>query len=151
MSTRYIVAVDGSDAGWKAMDMAVRLAGEAEAELIVVHVVPYEPVPDAIEQWARTEGMSGGEIGARFHQDRAIADGIIREAGRRAREAGMDDVTFKAPEGSVAKELVNMASDYEAEMIFLGSRGLSDLQGMLLGSVSHKVTERAGCTCITVR
>ncbi len=31
------------------------------------------------------------------------------------------------------------------------SRGLSDLRGLVPGSVSHKVNALAGCTCITVR
>jgi len=38
-----------------------------------------------------------------------------------------------------------------SDMIVMGSRGLSDLAGLLVGSVSHKVTNMAPCTCITVR
>ena len=33
----------------------------------------------------------------------------------------------------------------------LGSRGLSDATALFLGSVSHKVANRASCTCITVK
>jgi nucleotide-binding universal stress UspA family protein len=36
-------------------------------------------------------------------------------------------------------------------MIFLGSRGLGDIKGLLMGSVSHKVTQLAECTCVSVK
>ena len=43
-------------------------------------------------------------------------------------------------------------AEYEGvNMIVLGSRGLSDLKGFFLGSVSHKVSSRAECTCVTVK
>jgi nucleotide-binding universal stress UspA family protein len=35
-------------------------------------------------------------------------------------------------------------------MIFLGSRGLGDAKGLLMGSVSHKVAHLAECTCVSV-
>jgi len=33
----------------------------------------------------------------------------------------------------------------------MGTRGLSDLKGLFVGSVSHKVSHLADCSCITVR
>ena len=36
-------------------------------------------------------------------------------------------------------------------MIVMGSRGLSDAKALFLGSVSHKVTNQATCTCATVK
>jgi nucleotide-binding universal stress UspA family protein len=35
-------------------------------------------------------------------------------------------------------------------LIVLGSRGLSDIQGLMFGSTSHKVTHLASCSCVTV-
>lgn len=37
------------------------------------------------------------------------------------------------------------------DCVVMGSRGLSELQGLFLGSVSHKVANHAPCTCITVK
>lgn len=36
-------------------------------------------------------------------------------------------------------------------MVVLGSRGLSDLGGLLLGSVAHKVIQLSGCPVLVVR
>ena len=33
----------------------------------------------------------------------------------------------------------------------MGSRGLGDIGGLLLSSVSHKVSSLSGCTCIMVK
>ena len=35
--------------------------------------------------------------------------------------------------------------------VVVGSRGLSEIRGLLLGSVSHKVCQLAPCTCVTVK
>ena len=37
------------------------------------------------------------------------------------------------------------------DLIVVGSRGLSDLKGMLIGNVSHKLIQLAKCTCIAVK
>ena len=60
-------------------------------------------------------------------------------------------MSSRVAEGNVAKEIVDVAMDTEADMIFLGSRGLSDVQGLLLGSVAHKVLHLAPCTCVLVK
>jgi nucleotide-binding universal stress UspA family protein len=33
----------------------------------------------------------------------------------------------------------------------MGSRGVTDFNGLLMGSVSHKISHLAKCTCITVK
>ena len=38
-----------------------------------------------------------------------------------------------------------------ADLIVMGRRGLGDLGGLLLGSVSHKVAQAVDCSCLTVK
>ena len=46
---------------------------------------------------------------------------------------------------------LEIADSEDVGMIFMGSRGLSDARALFLGSVSHKVTNHAACTCVTVK
>ena len=48
-------------------------------------------------------------------------------------------------------QAIETAKARNVDTIVIGSRGLGDLQGLLLGSVSHKVAQMAPCTCIIVR
>jgi nucleotide-binding universal stress UspA family protein len=54
-------------------------------------------------------------------------------------------------DGDPVKEILRQAEEDSANLIVMGSRGLGDLQGLLMGSVSHKVNHLAKQTCITVK
>ena len=151
MSKKFLVAVDGSDHSWKALDLATELARVADAELIILHVVPYEPMPEGLKQFAKIEGMSIDEGEARFHMSRMFGDRIVNEAEERARDNGLDRVTTLVAEGNAAHEIVEVAKTKDTEMVFVGSRGLGKVSGMLMGSVSHKVMHLAPCTCVAVK
>lgn len=151
MSKTYLVAVDGSNHGWRALDLAVNLAKTSDAALRILHVVPYEAMPDGLQDYAEMEGIPIEEVRARFHLDKAIGDRITREAADRAHRAGLEQVVTEVAEGHPASEIVAVATARKADLVFVGSRGLSDIGGLLLGSVSHKVMHLAPCTCVAVK
>ena len=151
MSKKFLVAIDGSDHGWKALNFATDLAAVSDAELIILHVVPYGPLPEGLQQYSKIEGVPIEDLKARFHYSRAIGDNITSEAEARARKNGLTRVTTKVAEGSPASQIVALAESEGADMVFLGSRGLGDVGGLLMGSVSHKVMHLAPCTCVAVK
>jgi nucleotide-binding universal stress UspA family protein len=51
----------------------------------------------------------------------------------------------------VAKAIVETASANNIDLIVMGSRGLSDVQGLLLGSVTHKVIQIANIPVLVDR
>ena len=53
--------------------------------------------------------------------------------------------------GKAAKAIVDEASRFGADLIVMGSRGLSDFQALLVGSVAHKVLHYAHCPVLIVR
>ena len=151
MNKKFLAAVDGSDHGWKALDLATDLANVSDAELVILHVIPREPMPEGLKKFADVEGLSSEEIEARHHLSRAIGDKIAREAEARVRASGLDRVETQVAEGNPTNEIVALAESKGTDMVFVGSRGLGDAKGLLMGSVSHKVMHLASCSCVAVK
>ena len=57
----------------------------------------------------------------------------------------------QARRGQVAAEIAAAAAEHGSDLVVLGSRGRSDMGGLLLGSVSHEVLERVSCAILLVR
>ena len=53
--------------------------------------------------------------------------------------------------GPLASTIVKQARRLKADLIIMGSRGLSDIQGFLLGSVSRQVASTAACPVLVVK
>ena len=53
--------------------------------------------------------------------------------------------------GHVIDAIINEAQKRKVDIIVMGSRGLSDIKGYLMGSVSRKVLVHAPCTVLTVK
>ena len=82
---------------------------------------------------------------------RTAADDLLERADERARKAGAKEVTLLAEEGDAAHIISEHAEIHKIDLIVMGRRGLGDLEGLLLGSVSHKVAQLAPCACLTVK
>jgi nucleotide-binding universal stress UspA family protein len=86
--------------------------------------------------------------------DRAAAEDGGRVAGdgvRVAHEAGLEAEPLAVKNtGSVWKTILETAERHDAAAIVMGSRGLSGIRSMLLGSVSNAVVNHADCPTLVV-
>ncbi|HSR71488.1 MAG TPA: universal stress protein [Kiloniellales bacterium] len=147
MFKTIVVAVDGSDYAGKAADVAIDMAKRYDAKLLVISVYRH------ISQLESTHSLVRG----RFTPEppdkmmSAFAREAVKWVVKRAKEQGLQKVETKVKRGPIARSIVDYAKEKKADAIVLGSRGLGDVTGMLLGSVSHKVNSLSECTCITVK
>ncbi|MDH3770585.1 MAG: universal stress protein [Nitrospirota bacterium] len=151
MMKKILAAVDGSDHAWKALNLAADMAKLHGAELVILHVVPYEDVPEALRQFAEVEHVPLEEERARYQYAKALSDGLTRQAEAWVRSNGLTAVSAHAAEGKAADVILEFAKNEAADTIVLGSRGVGYVSGMLLGSVSHKVANLADVTCVVVK
>jgi nucleotide-binding universal stress UspA family protein len=79
------------------------------------------------------------------------ADFLVGQARMNALDCGAQDVDARAVLGSPAEEVVDFASDRKADLIVCGSRSFGRLKSLLLGSTSHKISQLAECSCLTVK
>ncbi len=146
MFKKIVVPVDGSEHALKAVDTAVGLASKYDAELYLVNVSRRAKYTGDIDRFAQNEYR---QAGSSFVSDE-LAKNILENARTRARQAGKTDTKMELREGNVARSIVAFAKEVQADSIVMGSRGLGDIDSMLLGSVSHKVSSLAPCTIVIV-
>lgn len=143
---RFLVATDGSPHALRAARWAARLARECrEAEVVVVHVGHIPPL--ALGAAADAFVDLGGLVDALEQAGRAILDRTVQEAFA----DGAVPVTRVYRRGEPAMEVVRAAEDSEADLIVVGSRGLGQIGGLVLGSISERVLHAARCPVVVVR
>lgn len=142
-----LVAVDGSENANKALEFAANLAVRFDADLTVICVYKhYSPMESSLSM-VRTRDAPEAPDQALSKMAREV----VEQAVARARALGAPRVEGVVRRGGPARMIVEEAQKRAAEAIVIGSRGLGDVSGFLLGSVSHKVASLAPCTCITVK
>jgi nucleotide-binding universal stress UspA family protein len=145
---KILVAIDGSANSFKALDFASDLAQKYGAELLLLHVAPSAELPESVRRFAEVEHIEGPP---EWVYGQVIAQNILSNAQERARAKGATKIAARVREGDPAKVIVETARNEHADAIAMGTRGLSDLRGLLMGSVAHKVSHLAECTVITVK
>jgi nucleotide-binding universal stress UspA family protein len=145
MLDNILVAVDGSEYSKKALEFAIEMADKFSAHLLLVHV-PQGVAADRV----MVLGGASMMIHANHDQVEAAGRELVEAAEKLAQAQLPGRVDTELRGGDPAAEIVASAEENEVDCIIIGSRGLGDFGGMLLGSVSHKVNHMAPCTCITV-
>jgi nucleotide-binding universal stress UspA family protein len=119
------LAVDGSDHAAKAVPLASELARMANGKVVVLHVREHDLQRGQVWELETEEEAQSlvKKTCAEIEKNDAVAEGYV----------------IRTVHGTVAQALVDSARDHKTDAIVMGSRGLTDVAGMVLGSVSHKV------------
>ncbi|MBB3141606.1 universal stress protein [Halomonas organivorans] len=149
MYQSILVPVDGSEHSAKALGVAAQLARGSSASLTLMTVAGYPP---------GNMGLFTGGTPEPFTSENwnEIADSLKADA-QQALKTVQDSVDLSGIEvetlvrqGTPAEGILKEAEQRGVDVIVMGSRGVSDMHGMIFGSTSHKVSHVAPCTVITV-
>ena len=80
----------------------------------------------------------------------AVSAGILQEL-EAAKASGRVHYFVHAPIGKPAEEILRLAQSVGADLIVVGSKGLTGIERAVLGSVSERVVREAGCSVEVVR
>ena len=148
---RVLAAVDGSNYGWKALDLAITYAQALDSELLVVHVVPGDEIPRHLAEFAGADRIDEKETEFAWRRISMLDEKIAAEAKRVLKEKSVEPSKILIRKGDPAEHIVYEAHQNHVQMIFIGHRGLSTAEHMLMGSVAQKVANLARCTCVIVK
>jgi nucleotide-binding universal stress UspA family protein len=138
MFERIVVAVDGSQHGGKTVPVAVGMATANGSSVTVVHV----------REHARYEG-SDVDLGP----DGISGEDLIASVVAIFRDAGIEatgEIRRVRP-GETHEQIVKIAADTDADLIIMGTRGMSEWKSLVLGGVANKVVAQAHCSVLLVR
>jgi nucleotide-binding universal stress UspA family protein len=135
---RILLAVDGSPQSHAATLATARMARSLGSGVVVVHVWTADGVPGPGSWQAEPPANA-----------RALLTSAVKEIQRVGVEATGE--LRSAPIHEVAGEIVAAAEQHGTALIVLGSRGLSDIRGLFLGSVSHRVIEKSDRPVLVAR
>lgn len=135
---KILLATDGSKEAELAARAAAELAEKTGAELDAVHVA-HAPV------------MAGAYAEQSSRETAEAARELLDEQAGLVREAGAELAETHTLVGSPAEKILGLAEDIEADLVVVGSRGLSEIKRLVLGSVSESVVRHAPCPVLMVR
>jgi nucleotide-binding universal stress UspA family protein len=128
-----LLCYDGSEGAQRAVEfVAERMPGQRV--VVVTAWEPYLPFVMGDSGWPVT-----GTKPSEDHAARVAADGCERA---RARHLDASHRVQEADDG-VARGILEAADDEDADLIVLGTRGLTGMRRLLLGSVAHDVAQHA--------
>jgi nucleotide-binding universal stress UspA family protein len=138
---RILCPTDFSDFSRRALDHAIALATRYRSGMVLVHVVPPLIPPAAALPFPVSPSL---DVNAR----QAAVDALGQFA-EPARRAGIP-VELEVREGSIAGHIAKLAESLPADLVVMGTHGLSGFERLMLGSVTEKVLRRAPCPVLTV-
>jgi nucleotide-binding universal stress UspA family protein len=136
--TSVVVGTDGSPTAQRAVTQAAELAAADGARLVIVTAF----VP---------KGTASADVDAvpadiRFTlTDRVQAEELANRGREVAKELGVAKVVVQAIAGDPGSVLLEAAKDFDADLIVVGSKGLTSHAHFILGSVASSVSHHAPC------
>lgn len=138
--TKILLPVDGSKTSRTAKEHAIALATAMEAEIVLVYITGL--IPAIITGKPREEAL-------RAQQEEA--DTVLNPYRTYLNEHRVSYMEVISSAFHPGDEICKIARNEGCDLIVMGSRGLSDIEGLFLGSVTHRVLSRCEVPVMVVR
>ncbi|APQ61265.1 Stress response protein NhaX [Paenibacillus polymyxa] len=142
MFDKIIVAIDKAEITNKLLDATVEIARNKQTQVTLVNV----------SQEYVSNGMTylpGHFLEEILNEMEKASLEQLQQAKSKLESAGINPETLHL-KGDPAHEILNYARDSKQQLIIIGSRRLSGIKEMMLGSVSHKVSQLSSCPVLIV-
>lgn len=139
-----LVAYDESEQSQKALDYALQLAKENK-DLVLHLVTVYQPVLTMAYTYANYP------VEQASYEQKMKMEEILQNVKTELSIKTDNMIVAKAIEGNPGNVISHYASINEIDLIVIGSRGLSGVKELFLGSVSHYVVQKAECPVLVIK
>ncbi|MEW6387228.1 MAG: universal stress protein [Thermodesulfobacteriota bacterium] len=158
MARKLMVALDGSEGAWRAVEYVARTFGQTpEVQVTLLHILPGLPpafwddghILGEAERQARQRLIDSWQAGQEKNWQ-----GLVAQAQEHLKAAGIPAASvtsrFKPKYFDVAEDIVKEAVETGCDTIVMGRRGLGKAGSLLLGSVTTKVVHNPRGCAVTI-
>jgi len=140
---KILIPTDFSETADLALEHAVFMAKLLDAEITLLHVVSTFAfrvnLPEANVDESQNAKLSGA-IGSRLSQ---IASAVMEQSGVK--------VNTLITSGRIREEVVRIAEEIDADVIIVGTHGVSGLKEFFMGSNAFRIVSEAACPVLSVQ
>lgn len=144
---RVVLALDESPHAAEALRLAARLPLPPACEVVVCRVIQPDTYAgfgaEGVPEMAEFIRESREALQKEAKQQTEAACRMLTQNGRTA--------TPSVREGDPAREILALAQAQQADLIIAGARGVSRIEGLLVGSVADRLQRMADCSVLLVR
>ena len=146
MLKRILVPVDGSENALDALNFAMAIGCKFDSEIIVVNVeVPYDFTK--LPKRQPKNAIEAAEMASAPKEPTAL-----ETAKSIAAKAGYEKIMLlETISTDPAERIAEVVKQREADMVVMGNRGLGSWAGLIMGSVSSRVSQSVDCPVIIVK
>jgi len=139
MIKNVLVALDGSEIAPRVVETLDELILSPDSTVVLCHVFP--TADSELELPADRPHPESTEV-SYFQIEKQL-------------QAYQENLSVKTElelvTGDPAQEIIRLANIYQTDLIIIGSRGLTGVKRIVLGSVSNQVVEEANCSVLVVK
>lgn len=138
-----LAATDFSDVSMKAVNEALKIAQQAEAEFHLLHIIDSKDVPE--------------DLISRVPEGSTLRQEINEEATKRldafvaSLNADRTQIQSHLTWGTPWQEIRRIAKHQAAELIVIGTVGRSGVKGLLLGNTAERVLDSCDCSILAIK
>lgn len=147
MFQKILVPIDGSSPSQDALKTAANIAKTMQSKLAVLYVIDLTSAYIFLETMT---ALNSQQIHTMTDELETKGKQILNDAATEIQSTSLTCESILRT-GHPARVICEVAKAENFDLIIMGSRGLSDFKGLLLGSVSHQVLQRSHCPVLLVK
>lgn len=140
---RILIPTDFSETANLALQHAAHLASLTDAEIILLHVVSTFAFRVNLPEADVDESQNARLSGAIQEKLQSIAKALSAKHGIQ--------VHTRVAYGRIREEVVKVAEDQDADIVILGTHGVSGIREFFMGSNAFRIVSEAGCPVLSVQ
>lgn len=132
----------------RVVDATREVAAALKASVVVAHILEVER--QSVTGRPTTVTSTAGTAPV-VHENEALARALVDESVKTLQEAGINaSGVLREGGGQTARELLEVATENNADLIVVGDRGVH-LTDLVLGGVAHRIVHGAPCPVLLIR